>query len=179
MKKNSKTKKDLSVQSRNLAKLIYDWHNVYTPSIKTNSEHTQRSYKQSLSLFIQFLKSEKGIIPYKLNAKCFSVETLNKWRLWLKDVRKVTNSTCNIRMAAIKSLLEYMGGHMPEYAHLYISASEYIKPMKSSGHKVCGMSRNAIKALFATPDPTTKTGLRDLTMMMLNYGVAGRLNEIK
>ena len=178
MKKNSKTKKELSVQSRDLAKLIYDWHNIYTPSIKTNSENTQRSYKQSLSLFIQFLKSEKDITPYKLNAKCFSVETLNEWRLWLKDVREVANSTCNVRMAAIKSLLEYMGGHRPEYAHLYLSASEYIKPMKSPKQKVYGMSRNAIKALFATPNSTTKIGLRDLTMMMLNYGVGGRLNEI-
>jgi site-specific recombinase XerD len=178
MKKNCKANKALSLQSRDMARLIYDWHNIYVPSIKTNSEHTQRSYKQSLLLFIRFLKSEKDITPYTLNAKCFSVETLNEWRLWLKNVRKVSHTTCNTRMAAIKSLLEYMGGRMPEYAHLYISASGHIKPMNGTKHKVCGMPRNAIKALLAAPDPNTKIGLRDLTMMMLNYGVAGRLNEI-
>src|SRR5690606_10961905 len=41
-----------------------------------------------------------------------------------------------------------------------------------------GMSRKAVQAIFAVPDTRTRIGLRDLILMMLNYGVAARIDEI-
>lgn len=81
-------------------------------------------------------------------------------------------------MAAIKNLTKYIGGQIPEYAYIYVAASEYLKPMREIKRVVHAMTRNAVKAIFAIPDTTTKIGLRDLTLMMLSYGVAARLDEV-
>lgn len=130
MKKISKSSSALATQNRKIAKLIYEWHTAYVPSVKTTSEHTLRSYKLSLSLFLRYLQSERGIMPFTLTPECFSVEVLTQWLIWLKKERHVSATTCNIRMSAIKSLIKYISGQMPEYAHIYMAVSELIKPMR-------------------------------------------------
>ncbi len=165
-------------QARDLARYTYDWINIHIPTLKTSSPHTERSYRLSLALYARFLESGKGITPFNLDGECFSVETLNEWRMWLKGERGVCNGTCNSRMAAIKSLLEYIGGRDMAYSHLYIRASEHIRPLKEPGKRITGMSRNAVRAIFAVPDTATRIGLRDLVLMMLSYGVAARIDEI-
>lgn len=164
--------------NKELAKLIYEWHSIHIPLIKTGSPHTLRAYKTALTIFMKFLMAEKSITPFTLSTDCFSVTSLDEWRMWLIKTHGVKNNTCNIRMAAIKGLLEYIGGRSPHYAYLYIAATEHIKPMRTAKTKVSGMSRAAVKALFAEPDTETHIGIRDLVLMMLSYGVAGRINEI-
>lgn len=176
--KNEKTYQRKANMSRELAKLIYEWHSIHVPLIKTGSIHTLRAYRTSLTIFMRFLMEEKSITPFTLSIDCFSVACLDEWRMWLISTHRVKNDTCNIRMAAIKGLLEYIGGRAPHYAYLYIAATEHIKPMRTAKVKVYGMSRAAVKALFAEPDTKTHIGIRDLVLMMLSYGVAGRINEI-
>ena len=108
--------------SKELAKLIYEWHSIHVPFIKTGSTHTLRAYRTSLTLFMRFLMKEKLITPFTLSTDCFSVAYLDEWRMWLIRTHGVKNDTCNIRMAAIKGLLEYIGGRAPHYAYLYIAA---------------------------------------------------------
>lgn len=103
---------------------------------------------------------------------------LEDWRQWLKSVRRCCHDTCNQRMAAIYSLLQYIGSRDVQYAHLYLSATDNIKPLRSDKRKVNGMSRAAVKAIFSVPDPTTRIGLRDLVLIMLNYGIAARIDEV-
>lgn len=178
MRTKNSIRSSLPQQAKDLARYTYDWINIHIPSLKTSSCHTERSYRLSLSLYGRFLESNKGITPFNLNGECFSVERLNEWRMWLKQERGVCNGTCNNRMAAIKSLLEYIGGRNPAYSYLYIRASEQIHSLREPKRKVNGMSRNAVQAVFAVPDTTTRIGLRDLVLMMLSYGVAARIDEI-
>lgn len=132
MKKISKTSGTFAAQNRKLAKFVLDWHTTYIPSIKTTSEHTLRSYKLSLSLLLRCLQSEKDITPFDLTPECFSVEILTQWQMRLKGERHVSATTCNSRMVAIKNLTKYIGGQIPEYAYIYMAASEYLKPMRKS-----------------------------------------------
>ena len=68
-----------------LATLIADWLNIYLPSLRSNSQHTQRSYKLALSLYACFLEREKGITFKELSKMCFSVGYIEEWLLWMKD----------------------------------------------------------------------------------------------
>ncbi len=176
--KNTSKKSDTITQSRKIAQLIYDWHTTYIPTIKTISPHTLRSYKLSLSLFLKYLQSEKSITPFTLTPECFSIEVLTQWMAWIKEKRHVSTATCNVRMAAIKGLIKYISIQMPEYAYIYMEISEHIKPMRKAKRIVHAMTRDAVKAVFSIPDTATKIGLRDLTLMMLSYGTAARINEI-
>ncbi len=167
-----------SEHSIKLSRYVYEWVNVYVPTLKTNSSHTERSYRLSLSLYVRYLESEKGITSYSLSPDAFSVEYLRDWLLWLKKERNITNTSCNIRMAAIKSLIKYIGGEDPSYSYLYLRVKEFMKPLKQPVRKVNGMSRRAVKAILSVPNPNTRIGLRDLVLMMLSYGVAARVDEI-
>lgn len=178
MKTKNNTKSGITQQAKDLAYYTYDWINVHVPLLKANSRHTERSYRLSLSLYARFLESDKGITPYNLSGECFSVERLNEWQIWLKQVRGVCSGTCNNRIAAIKGLLKYIGGRDPAYSHLYLRASEYIRPLREPKRKVSGMSRDAVQAIFAVPDTKTRIGMRDLVLIMLSYGVAARIDEI-
>jgi site-specific recombinase XerD len=178
MKIKNNTEIGITQQAKCLSHYTHDWINIYVPSLKTGSGHTERSYRLSLSLYATFLESTKGITPFNLSIDCFSVETLNEWLIWLKEIRHVSNATCNNRMAAIKNLLEYIGGRDPAFSYLHIRASEYIHPLKEPKKKVIGMSRNAVQAVFAAPDVKKRIGVRDLVLMMLSYGVAARIDEI-
>lgn len=124
MKTKNNTKSAITQQAKSLARYMYEWINIHVPSLKTSSRHTERSYRLSISLYARFLELAKGITPFNLSGECFSVERLNEWQIWLKQVRGVCNGTCNSRMAAIKSLLEYIGGRDPAYSYLHIRASE-------------------------------------------------------
>lgn len=175
MKQESQT--SISLQARRLAGYISDWINIYVPGMRGCSLHTERSYRTSLSLYVSYLESI-GYTPYTLSIECFTPNILNNWLLWLKDKRNLKPVSCNGRMGAIKCMLKYLGGRDVAFAGLYLNAKEHVKRMREEKKHIIGMTRNAVKALFAAPDTTTKLGIRDLFLMLLCYGVAGRIDEI-
>lgn len=175
MKKINEAKRQ---ENRELAKLIYEWHKSYVPSIRSCSPHTVKAYRISLTMYATYLSEVHSVTPYTLCAESFSVKMIESWRRWLREERGCSNDTCNQRMAAIRSLLQFIGSRAVQYAGLHVAVNEYIKPLRTDKRKVNGMSREAVKAILAAPDPKTRLGLRDITLMMLCYGAAARINEV-
>jgi site-specific recombinase XerD len=151
--------------------------NEYMPSQKTRSEHTIKSYDTALSLFLGFLETEKNIDSTKLRAECFNSQTIEEWLLWLINKRGCSPQTCNVRLASLRVFLSYLGKR--EVSMLYLSAeASQINRKKTYKTKVHGMSKDAVKALLAAPDLSTATGRRDLTLLVLMYGAALRIDEV-
>ncbi|NCC02279.1 MAG: integrase [Clostridia bacterium] len=177
MKKKQESYAGISLQARHLAEYISEWINIYVPRMRGCSSHTERAYRTSLSLYVSYLE-EKGYTPFTLSIECFTPEVLNNWFLWLRDNRNLKPTSCNGRMGAIKCMLKYIGGRDVAFAGLYLKAKEYVKRMREGKVHIMGMTKNAVRALFAAPDTTTKLGVRDLFLMLMCYGVAGRIDEI-
>lgn len=83
-------------ESIELAKYIHGFLIEYAPVHLTNSEHTLKNYKTSLSLYLMFLQEECGITPSRLNIDCFSQVFIEQWVKWIKDKRRCSAQTCNI-----------------------------------------------------------------------------------
>ena len=49
---------------------------------------------------------------------------------------------------------------------------------KGCQKKVIGMSKDAVKALMSVPNVSTKTGQRDLVLLVILYCTAARIDEI-
>lgn len=94
---------------------------------------------------------EKGYTPFTLSIECFTPEVLNNWLLWLRDNRNLKPASCNGRMGAMKCMLKYIGGRDVAFAGLYLNAKEHVKKMREEKVHIMGMTRNAVKALFAAP----------------------------
>jgi len=170
-------KKNNKCHAVEIARLTFDWINSYLPTLRTNSTHTVRAYKTSVNLYIRFLEA-KGITDKTFNAECFSVSFLNDWLTWLKKERNCSNVTCNTRLAAITGLLKYIGTRNAVYKVWYLEAEESVKRLKESKSQAEGMTKEAVKAILATPDTSTKTGLRDVAIMSFEYGTATRIDEV-
>jgi site-specific recombinase XerD len=164
-------------QAVEIARLTFDWINVHIPALRSNSPHTVRAYKTAINLYVGYLE-DKGITDRTLNAACFSASCLNDWLIWLKEERNCSNRTCNNRLAAIKCLLKYIGTRNAVYNVLYLEASTAVKRLREAKPMVEGMTRDAVRAILAVPDPSGKTGLRDIAIMSFEYGTATRIDEV-
>ena len=160
-----------------LAKYIHNWICIYTPSIRSNSQHTIRSYIVTLSLFVSFLETEKKIVSSSLNYECFSKAYIEEWILWLQQNRNCCRETCNLRIAALRAFLKYLAEQDLTFLSLYQNAT-LIPRQKTIRKKITGMSKNAIKTLMSMPDPSTKIGQRDLVLLVVLYCTAARIDEV-
>ena len=160
-----------------IARLTFDWINTYIPTLRTNSPHTVKAYKTSVNLYVRYLE-DKGITDETFNAECFSVSFLNDFLIWLKQERNCGNKTCNNRLAAIKCLLKYIGTRNATQKVFYLEAAASVKQLIEPKPKVQAMTKEAVKAILAIPDPSGKIGLRDIAIMAFEYGTATRIDEV-
>jgi site-specific recombinase XerD len=160
-----------------IAKYINTFLNDYMPSQKTKSEYTVKSYDEALTLYIAFLESEKGINDGKLCADCFNAANIESWLVWLRDKRGNSPETCNVRLASLRAFVKYLSKQNVKYLYLSQEASQ-INRRKTVAPKVMGMSKKAVLALIEAPDVSTKTGRRDIALMVTMYGTAARMSEI-
>jgi len=160
-----------------LAKHINTFLNEYAPSQKTRSVHTLKAYSDALSLYIGFLEMEKGINSSNLNGYCFGTANIEEWLVWLLESRSCSPETCNCRLASLRTFLKYLGRKDVTYLHLSQAASQ-IDRKKVYAKKVTGMSKKAVAALLEAPDSSTKTGRRDIALMVVMYSTAARIDEI-
>lgn len=170
MKKSTK-------ESIKIAGYISGFLNEYAPSQKTASANTLRSYQNALALYMTFLETEKQIRCEILNGSCFQHTVIEEWLAWLGGPRGCSPASCNNRLASLRAFLKYLGSQDVAYLYLYQEASE-IERRKCPKKKVEGMSRAAVKALMEAPDPSSRTGRRDIAFIVLLYSTAARLDEI-
>lgn len=168
-----KAKNEAVIIAGHIHSFLYE----YVPVQRTHSSHTLKSYSSALTLYIGFLETEKGITPEKLCGECFSRPIIEEWLTWLSDRRGCSPQTCNNRLASLRAFLKYLGDSDIGCLNISHEASA-IPRRKTVRNKVAGLSRDAVKALFASPDPESRIGLRDMAFMLLLYGTAARLDEI-
>ena len=166
-----------TAESIEIAKYFHTFLTDYAPVHRTNSEHTLKGYRNSLSLYLTFLEKELKITPSTLNADCFSRENIEKWMKWIVEIRGCSSQTCNIRLGGLRTFLKYISERNLSYLSVYEAACT-IPLMKTPKRKVTGLSKNAVKQLLEMPKLSAKTGRRDLAFMILLYSTAARLDEI-
>jgi len=167
----------VSDESIKLAKHINVFLNEYVPSQKTKSDHTLKSYKYTISLYIGFLETKKNIRDNNFSDKCFSAEYIEQWLVWIMEERGCAPETCNNRLAALRVFLKYLAKKDVSYLHLSQAAS-LIERKKYRRKKVSGMSKKAVQTLLSVPNISSKTDRRDIALMTAIYSTATRLDEI-
>jgi len=166
-----------SDESVKIAQYISAFLNVYVPSQRTRSSHTLRAYHCALSLYVGFLETQKGVRSEALCGECFNAEYIEDWLLWIMEHRGCSPQTCNNRLASLRVFLKFLGKKDVSFMHLSHAASQ-IPRKKHIRKKVKGMSKNAVQSLLSAPDLSTKTGRRDLALMIAIYSTAARLDEV-
>jgi site-specific recombinase XerD len=158
--------------SRCISEFLYD----YAPNFLTSSIHTIKSYRDALTLYVMFLESI-DVTPINFGKEHFEKGVVQEWIKWMARTRECCPDTCNVRLGSLRVFLEYLGSKDIGFLYLY-HESKTIKRQKCVKKKVNGFTRDAVTAMMNEPDLDTRTGRRDLTLLMMLYGTAGRMGEI-
>lgn len=159
-----------------LAKHISSFLNEYIPTQKTASTNTLKAYQDTVGLYLQFLEG-KGIGYRNLYASCFEKHRIEEWLGWLQTERNNRPEMRNNRLASLRTFLKYPGHKEARFLYLYQEAQE-IDRFKAQKKKVEGLTRPAVKALLSAPDQSSHMGRRDLTLILMLYSTAARIDEI-
>jgi len=168
---------NINKEAFQISKYINDFLNVYCPESKTVSNHTIKSYRESLKLYLDFLETKKELSFYQLKYDCFKASNIEEWLVYLMNERNCKPQTANVRLSSLKAFLDYMRIQDISLNYLMIEAM-LIKKRKAPKIKVKGMSQEAVKKIASAIDQTTKSGIRDIALFAVFYDTAIRVGEL-
>lgn len=135
------------------------------------------AYAKVFSLFLAFVNER-----FFLKAEAVTMDFVNKdivlkFLEWLETNRNNGVSTRNQRLAALHSFFRYVQEVAPEHM-LKCQEILAIHFKRTPPVRVGYLSREAIKAILAETDSSTREGLRDCAMLSLLYDSAARVQEL-
>ncbi len=148
---------------------------VYLPKQAGKSEETIRSYTDSLTSFRKYVFNQKGISIAKFTFEECTKEFILDYLGYLQEQGN-SRATCNVRLSAIKSYVNYASDNdvsLQSAAFLISKVHALNIPQREKEL----LSIEALTALLAQPE-NTRLGLRNKTIMILLYDSAIRLNEL-
>lgn len=173
--KNKKRKTDNSMQFWTLSKRFVS-HQL--PEIRKASPNTIKAYRDSINGFIDYLESEKHVRREAMTFEDFSGANITDFMDWMLNVKKYAEKTCNLRVTAIHSLLEFAAYEDSEnLMSIYLDACT-VKGIKVSPNPIEYFEEYQMKALLAAPNPETRIGRRNQMMLILYYDTAARIAEL-
>lgn len=164
--------------TKELATLMSDWLRVYLPATRLRSGNTVGTYESSLSLFLDFLESEKGIRAGTISGQCFRKEWVEEWVAFLHNVKGNSKRTCDLRLTCIRSLLKYLSSRNTIYLQYYLGTCEIKKLSRGHGTRVEGVSKKAMAALFSAMSGGSGTERRDRVLFTVMYDTGARVSEV-
>ena len=149
----------------------------YLPGIQGVSYNTIASKRDAYILLLKYLDDTQNIKAEDVDIPLLTRETIIKYLEWLEKSRGSSVSTRNIRLAAIKSLFSYIQTQTPDYIYQCQQILS-IPRKKEPGHTLEYLTVEGIKSVLDAVEASSRTGVRDLTLLSLMYDSAARVQEI-
>jgi len=164
-------------KSNSFAYYLNKYLAIHLPGERGLATNSIMSYRDTFSLFLEFLKSEKKLQPERLPMSFLTRELVVEFATWLEDVRECRISSRNQRITAIRAFSKWLSYENPEFLKLSSDLVD-LKLKKDAKPMVNYISVDAMQCLLSQPDSSTKDGLRDLTLIALMYDTGARVSEI-
>lgn len=159
------------------AKALSRYFFEYLPSERGLSQETIQSYRDAMSLLLDFCEQERKIRRDKLEVSDFSRELIETFLRWLEQEKGNSITTRNQRRAAINAFFKFLQYEDPGLVLLCQQIRE-IPPKKCEQRVVSHLSEEAIQTIFWQTNLTTREGRRDFAFLTLIYESAARASEI-
>ena len=154
-----------------------DYLHHHLPDVRKVSPNTVASYRDSLNYYIDYLENQKQCNRKHLSFANFNRDYIKDYLDWMLNSKKLAPKTCNLRITAIRSLLEYAANDHNELMSAYLSMCS-IKCVKTPAGPIEYFESSQMKALLAAPDTARKTERRNQMMLILMYDLAARVSEL-
>jgi len=165
------------LKKTDFTKALTSYFSTYLPETCGVSPNTCNSYRDAFKLLLLYFQEEKGVPANSIELRMLNRNLASDFLDWLGVQRKVSVTTRNQRLAAMKAFAHYVQYRNPEYLE---NCTDIIamRPKKHEKPVIPFLTEEELKALLAQPDPSTRHGLRDLTLLSLLYDSGARVQEI-
>lgn len=165
------------MKKTDFTKALTSYFSTYLPETCGVSPNTCNSYRDAFKLLLLYFQEEKGVPANSIELRMLNRNLASDFLDWLEAQRKVSVTTRNQRLAAMKAFAHYVQYRNPEYLE---NCTDIIamRPQKHEKPVTPFLIEEELKALLAQPDPSTRRGLRDLTLLSLLYDSGARVQEI-
>lgn len=152
--------------------------NHHLKVIRQVSRNTIDSYRDSLNSFIDYLENIEHISRKKITFHSFKKEILMSYQVWMITERKLAPKTCNLRMTAIRALLEYAAHEDLWIMPLYTDACNIVG-VKIQSHTIEYFEPDEMRDLLSAPSCGNKADRRNQMILIFLYDTAARVAEAK
>ena len=165
------------MKKTDFTKALTAYFSTYLPLTCGVSPNTCNSYRDAFKLILLYFQEEKGVPANSIELRMLNRNLVSDFLDWLEAQRKVSVTTRNQRLAAMKAFAHYVQYRNPEYLE---NCTDIItmRPKKHEKPGIPFLTEDELKALLAQPDPSTRHGLRDLTLLSLLHDSGARVQEI-
>lgn len=165
------------MKKTDFTKALTSYFSTYLPETCGVSPNTCNSYRDAFKLLLLYFQEEKGVPANSIELRMLNRNLASDFLDWLEVQRKVSVTTRNQRLAAMKAFAHYVQYRNPEYLE---NCTDIIamRPKKHEKPVIPFLTEEELKAFLAQPDPSTRHGLRDLTLLSLLYDSGARVQEI-
>ena len=166
------------IKDPELFKTIKSFLTLYLPVIRAKSPNTVTSYKDTLNLFILFLKCEKGISLNELKTEHFNRGNILAFLDWLKSDRENSDTTRNLRLISIRAFCKYLVGEKIIVYETYAQIQQIEKVPVPERFISEMLSIEDVKHILELPNVSKISGLRDQFFIALLYDSGCRNQEM-
>lgn len=149
----------------------------HLPNVRKSSPNTVNAYRDALNHYIDYLEGEKHQLRKNISFANFSRDYLKEYLDWMLNSKLLAPKTCNLRITAIRSLMEYASNEHKELMSSYLSVRS-LKGIRTPGGPIEFFELFQMKALLAAPDTSKKIERRNQMMLIMMYDLALRVSEL-
>ena len=150
----------------------------YLPALRGMSQHTIRSYRDALVLFLRFVSNHSGQRLEDLGLIAFTAEYVGQFLMFLEIERHNGIATRNARLAALHTFARFLATESPEH----IAEWQRILgvPFKRGARNapIDYLESGEVETLFKQIDRSTETGQRDYALFALMLNTGARVQEV-
>lgn len=165
------------MKKTDFTKALTTYFSTYLPLTCGVSPNTCNSYRDAFKLLLLYFQEEKGIPANDIELRMLNRTLVSDFLDWLELQREVSVTTRNQRLAALKAFAHYVQYRNPDYLENCTDIIT-IRPKKHEKPVVPFLTEDELKVLLAQPNPSTRQGLRDLTLLSLLYDSGARVQEL-
>lgn len=158
---------------------LSEFFSEYLPGTRGLSENSIRAYKQAFRLLLEYIYSEKGIRPEKVEFKHLENGSVEAWLVWLCAKRGCCAKTRNHRLSVIVTFARFAMRKDFSSALSFCSEVEHL-PQKRGPKRTQAvyLSREEMAILLRLPNAGTKTEKRDKVILSTLYASGARVQEL-
>lgn len=166
----------MNTNSTDFACLVTGFLTDYLPHHRCYSRNTILSYRDTLKLFLRFLKEEKETSPNSFYIKDFKRELVIEFLEWYRN-NGAGITAANQRLAALKAFSDYAQLEHIEYIAPLQNVSG-IRAKKAAPKEVSFLTVEQMSSLINSPDVNSHTGFRHRVILTLLYDSGCRSSGI-